>query len=199
MTRPAKPAPQPVIHHHLKGPRRWRYGPPAQQMVRNPRLARALTLLQKVGADQHPHTLGRSLLGHLVGTAQLLIKWNAPIATVLAGLCHSIYGTNAFRTTCLPRHQRQRLRNAIGPQAERLVWLFANLRRPATLQRAIRHGHTLVRQRNGRTRHLDRRDLEQLFVLECANLLDQGVPRHLLRQLKSDARRCPPVSIQALK
>ncbi|MFT3735922.1 MAG: hypothetical protein QM776_12990 [Rhodocyclaceae bacterium] len=165
-----------------------RYGPPAQQMPRHPRLARAIALLQEVGADQHPHTHGRSLLGHLVGTAQLLIAWNAPIATVLAGLCHSIYGTNAFRPVSLPRHQRQRLRNAIGPRAERLVWLFANLRRPTTLQRAVRHGHTLVRTRSGRTHHLDRRDIEQLFILECANLLDQGAPRQLVRQLRRDAR-----------
>ncbi|GAA5169747.1 DUF6817 domain-containing protein [Viridibacterium curvum] len=169
-----------------------RYGPPAQQMPRHPRLARAIALLQAVGADNHPHTHGRSLLGHLVGTAQLLIAWNAPIATVLAGLCHSIYGTNAFRPVSLPRHQRQRLRNAIGPRAEHIVWLFANLRRPATLERAMRSHRTLVRQRSGRTRHCRLDDLQQLFVLECANLADQAPRRQQLSELRALAKRAAP-------
>jgi hypothetical protein len=168
---------------------RLRYGLPSQRLPRHSRLLAAIALLQQVGADKQPHSLGRSLLGHLVGTAQLLIAWNAPIATVLAGLTHSIYGTNAFRKVSLAHNERQRLQQTIGRRAEHLVWLFANLRRPHTLQRAAQRGRTLVRLRKGRTRHLDRDDIRQLFILECANLMDQGISLSGNRKLLPQAQR----------
>jgi hypothetical protein len=164
---------------------------PGQHLPRDARCLAAIDLLLARGADKTAHAHERSLLTHLIGTARLLLLWNAPIDTVRAGLCHSIYGTNAFRTSSLARHERVLLQQAIGRRAEALVWSFATLRRPATLLRALRSDATLVRERSGRTRHIAPSVLQQLFVLECANLLDQGVSLPRARQLLRQTRRWP--------
>jgi hypothetical protein len=147
---------------------------PGRRLPRDARSQAAIQLLLARGADKTAHAHERSLLTHLVGTAIMLIAWNAPIDTVRAGLCHSIYGTNAFRKASLARNERAILQRTIGRRAEALVWHFSQLRRPATILRALRTGSQLVRELSGRTRNIDRQSLRQLFILECANLLDQA-------------------------
>ncbi len=164
---------------------------PGQRKPRDARSLAAIHLLLSRGADKTAHAHERSLLTHLVGTARLLLAWNAPINTVRAGLCHSIYGTNAFRTASIARNERALLQQTIGRQAESLVWQFSRLRRPATLIRALKGNSHLVRERSGRTRRIDASALEQLFILECANLLDQGIPMSRARQLRRHAARLP--------
>lgn len=170
---------------------------PAQNFPRDRRTHAAIALLLELGADKIAHANGRSFMQHLVGTAQLLLKWNVDIDIVRAGLCHSIYGTNAFRHTTLAHDQRPRLQRTIGRRAEALVWHFATLRRPQTLQKALRYKRKLVRTRSGHTHHLDRNSIEALFALECANLLDQGCTHHTISQLLHDAR-CGAMNIPAL-
>ncbi|GAB4062288.1 DUF6817 domain-containing protein [Uliginosibacterium sediminicola] len=175
---------------------------PAQRLPRERRTRQAIVLLQSLHTDGTAHAHGRSLLEHLVGTAQLLLAWNAPLDHVLAGLCHSVYGTQAFRKISLAHAQRPRLQQLIGRRAEALVWLFSTLRRPACLLKASAGGHCLVRTRAGRSRHLDPDTLGALFVIECANLLDQGVSLALARRLLKLARRhavTPPAMLQALQ
>jgi hypothetical protein len=164
---------------------------PGQRLPRDARCLAAIDLLLARSADKTAHAHERSLLTHLTGTARLLLLWNAPIDTVRAGLCHSIYGTNAFRTASLKRNERRLLQKTIGRRAEALVWSFATLRRPATLLRALRRDATLVRERAGRTRHIAPSALQQLFMLECANLLDQGLALPRARQLLRHAARWP--------
>jgi hypothetical protein len=164
---------------------------PGQRLPRDAKCQAGIRLLLARGADKTAHARGRSLLTHLTGTARLLLLWHAPIDTVRAGLCHSIYGTNAFRTASLARNERRLLRQTIGGRAEALVWSFSTLRRPATLLRALRSGGHLVRERSGRTRSISVSNLRQLFILECANLLDQGVSISDARQLQKQAEQLP--------
>lgn len=44
-----------------------------------------------------PHAGGRSLLEHLIGTAELLGRWGQPDAIRRAALIHSVYGTDVYR------------------------------------------------------------------------------------------------------
>ncbi|HSD38482.1 MAG TPA: hypothetical protein VLC92_13300 [Rhodocyclaceae bacterium] len=164
---------------------------PGQRLPRDRRCLAAIHLLLARNADKTAHAHERSLLTHLTGTTRLLLLWDAPIDTVRAGLCHSIYGTNAFRTASLARHERALLQQTIGRRAEALVWSFSTLRRPATLLRALRRDATLVRERSGRTHRIELTALQQLFMLECANLLDQGLSLPRTQQLLRQALRCP--------
>jgi hypothetical protein len=162
---------------------------PAQGLPRDARSLAAIQLLLARNADKTAHANDRSLLTHLVGTAQLLLAWNTSIDVVRAGLCHSIYGTNAFLKASLAPDERRLLQRTIGRRAESLVWLFSRLQRPTTLTSSLHNNSLLVRQRNGLTRHIDRSILQQLFTLECANLFDQGASMQRARQLQRLAMR----------
>lgn len=70
-----------------------------------------------------PHS-SRTLFDHLYGTYNILLKENRPEHICLAGLFHSIYGTNKFKHIC--ETDRNKIIELIGKEAENLVWLFCN-------------------------------------------------------------------------
>ena len=96
----------------------------------------ARMLLHSCGSEQAPHS-GRTLLLHLQGTHDLLKTWGNPPCVCLAGLFHSIYGTNAFRRRSLGADQRPSLRAAIGVEAEALAWIFCSIQRPRAILLAV--------------------------------------------------------------
>jgi hypothetical protein len=71
----------------------------------------------------HP---GGTLLAHLRRTADMLDRWGARPALVLAGLCHAAYGTQGFAPTLLGLDQRGELVDLIGNHAEALVYAYAS-------------------------------------------------------------------------
>jgi hypothetical protein len=92
---------------------------------------RHLYFLDDIGASKVRHS-GATLLTHLVGTHELLRQWGCPDHVCLAGLFHSIYGTNVFEHKLMDRdrYSRERLWDLIGSHAEELVYLFATSDRP---------------------------------------------------------------------
>jgi len=66
----------------------------------------------------------KSLTDHLLGTYKILSDWKVEEAVCLAGLCHSVYGTESFTKQAVPLSDRVYLINLIGEQAEELVYLF---------------------------------------------------------------------------
>lgn len=104
-------------------------------------------LLKDHGADSKPHS-GRMLLDHLVGTCKLLQQWGCRSALCLAGLYHSVYGTEEFDRPTVNLEDRQKVREQIGQEAEELAWIFCVLDRttflpfdPSTLGYAVRNRH----------------------------------------------------------
>jgi len=75
------------------------------------------------GVDDNDHS-GHSLLEHLTGTASLLMDWECSNDVVLAGLCHSIYGTDSYHTVTVDHSKRDEVRSLIGERAEALAWEF---------------------------------------------------------------------------
>lgn len=61
---------------------------------------------------------------HLVGVQSVLRSWGAAEHLCNAALFHSIYGTEGFQGFSLPLSHRAELVDLIGPQAERLAWIF---------------------------------------------------------------------------
>jgi (p)ppGpp synthase/HD superfamily hydrolase len=116
------------------------------------------------GADENSHT-GRNLMDHLVGTAELLMGWECDKDVVLAGLCHSIYGTDSYHTVTVDPSKREEVRSLIGEKAEELAWQFGN-------------------RKNPRMRSFIENDETELVVIECANLIEQKVePAYLTAAL----------------
>ena len=146
---------------------------------------RVMALLQTSAAMQTPHT-GRTLFDHLLGTHLLLESWGNTQAVCLAGLFHSIYGTNAFAHQSLMQSQRSELRAAIGEEAEALAWLFCSIDRPRAILLGLQQsylgdfvelmvrrdamGSTQARQAMGASPE----QLQALAEIECANLIEQG-------------------------
>ena len=119
-----------------------------------------LDFLLDNGADKNSHS-GRNLMQHLVGTAELLKGWNCDKDVVIAGLCHSIYGTDSYHTVTIDPSRRNEIRALIGDKAESLAWEFGNRKNPR-IASFVQNKET------------------DLVVIECANLIEQKVEPHFL-------------------
>lgn len=95
--------------------------------------AEILAFLADIGAINTPHHAGRSLQTHLVATWEILTQWDQPDPVAIAGLCHSVYGTDAFETACLGLEDRKKVSQNIGDEAEQISFLFGAMQRQAFL------------------------------------------------------------------
>ena len=91
----------------------------------------ALALLKSVGAASIEHP-GGTLLAHLQRVSALLASWNARPALIAAGLSHAFYGTDGFALALIDLDQRSLLAQAIGEEAEAIVYFYASCDRKAS-------------------------------------------------------------------
>jgi len=67
---------------------------------------------------------GRSFYRHLKGVHDLLRDWGNPEPVCIAGLFHSVYGTNSYKRKAISTRYRGELQKLIGHEAENLVYSF---------------------------------------------------------------------------
>jgi len=137
--------------------------------------------LVRLGANRKSHS-GRSLLDHLQGTERLLMAWDREPDVCVAGLFHSIYGTNTFHFRSLSLNERAHLIELIGPCAEQLVHLFCTSSRPRALVAAV-HTGVLENRFDDTERPVSAATLQKLIEIECANLIEQGGGRKTLASI----------------
>lgn len=137
-----------------------------------PALDELLDYLESVGTDAIEHTHG-TLRAHLRGTYDLLAGWGSPEPVCLAGLFHSVYGTEKFQITTIPLEERSGVRERIGTQAERLVHLYALLRRTSLYENLDRGWPYSVALRDGGRESLTGDEFVGLMTLDLANRLEQ--------------------------
>ncbi len=143
---------------------------------------RYLTFLEQHAGDL-PHS-GRSLTEHLVGTHDLLQQWGNPEPVCLAGLFHSIYGTEIYQHRAVSIAQRTLIAGLIGSEAEKLAYAFSVTRRPkAFLANAGKESTVLYDHQTGGSVTITRDEMNKLLEIEAANLIEQGGNQHWLRQL----------------
>ncbi len=104
-------------------------------MTREPP-AHVLAFLDDLETQATAHKANRSLKAHLVATWRILAQWDAPEPVALAGLLHSIYGTEAFDVATLPPtpRNRARVRALVGAEAEDVAYRFCALHRDEFLR-----------------------------------------------------------------
>jgi aspartate beta-hydroxylase len=129
-----------------------------------------------------PHAGGRSLLEHLIGTAELLDRWGQPDAIRRAALIHSVYGTEVYRHAIAGQKDRAELAAVAGEDAERLAYLFAVT--PRRLLFAGTH-----RWMKGLPGDPSRDELDAIVIMHMANLAEQsqqpdGTPGRWLVRLR---------------
>ncbi|MEU9036384.1 DUF6817 domain-containing protein [Streptomyces sp. NPDC048352] len=91
----------------------------------------AIALLKDRGAETAKHS-GGTLLTHLLRVEALLAAWGARPALQTAALCHAFYGTDGLPLVLLELSERDHLAEAIGTEAEELVYFYASCDRKAS-------------------------------------------------------------------
>ena len=137
---------------------------------------------------------GRTFFEHLKGTHDLLEQNGAPPHVCLAGLCHSIYGTNAFKHASVSLQERGRIAGIIGDEAEMLAYIFCSCDRPLAFIIAANFDppYWVIDRRIWQRIELMPSMLRDLLQIEQANLQEQGsmemLPRvaDALRKVKDE-------------
>jgi hypothetical protein len=140
-------------------------------MARSRAWVAAEQLLHQRGAAglEHP---GGTLLAHLDRVAALLTDWLAPEPVRLAGLCHAAYGTDGFDTALLRLDERTVLADAIGAEAETLVYLYGSCDRAAAYSQLAEAQVCFVDRFTG-AQHVPSAPVLRAFVeITAANELD---------------------------
>lgn len=129
-----------------------------------------LRFLEDSDAVCLPHS-GRTLLQHLKGTYLLLNAWGNPEYVCLAGLFHSIYGTEVYRLQTISTEFSEKVESLIGSEAHSLVQYFSVMDR----QHFVRNiGNSCLRdRRSGSTIVLALSEERGLAELLVANRLEQ--------------------------
>lgn len=127
--------------------------------------------LVEQGCFESKHS-GESLGNHLINTYRVLHAIGVREPVALAGGLHSIYGTNAFKRMTVSDRATILLR--FGAEVERLVFLFHRLERPKALEAVPDDGGEVKDRLTGDSILVSRQDVEDLRLIEAANLLEQS-------------------------
>jgi hypothetical protein len=132
-----------------------------------------LCFLKAAAAHDTVHS-GKDLLHHLTNTYRILRRWGCPQYLCAAGLFHSVYGTESFTHAAFAMRQRQLIRSQIGPEAERLAYLYCIARRRSLYENLERGARYNLRSfRDCTTIQISRECLADLITLDLANSLEQ--------------------------
>jgi len=99
---------------------------PADEILCDPENKAAFDFLRGRPGATVRHS-GSTLIEHLAGVRDKLKAWQCRPAVCLAGLYHSIYGTENFRPQTVSVTERPVVAQVIGAEAEQLAYLFCML------------------------------------------------------------------------
>ena len=135
---------------------------------------RVQVFLTKIGADKMRHG-NTKLINHLLTVYDLLRAKNQSSTVCCAGAAHSVFGTNIYHAQALPMYDKDRLAEVIGEEAAQLAELFSRVNRPNTLELARSNRTTELTLNDNSKITVDKKTLDDLCAIECANLQDQSV------------------------
>jgi hypothetical protein len=135
---------------------------------------RLTNFLTGIGVDKVPHTK-KSYLAHLIGVYRYLQSQGCAEEVCLAGMFHSIYGTELFQGFTLPLERRPEVRGLIGERAERLAYLNCAMDR-ASFDRALDQSgpFRIVDRLTGREVELSPDDFDDLCRVHLFDWLEQA-------------------------
>lgn len=139
-------------------------------------IKRYTDFLSSLGTRDVPHT-GEGFFAHLVAVYRDLKSWGCTESVCLAGLFHSIYGTEKFRLFSLPLERRDEVQELIGEHAERIAYINCVMDR-STFDTLVREGGELcIRNRiTAEWMEMTEEELGDLKTMHLCDWLEQ-VPR----------------------
>jgi hypothetical protein len=141
-----------------------------------------LSLLSDLQTAEWGHT-GSSLQSHLRGTHDLLESWGNPSHVCLAGLFHSVYGTQSYKLQSVALARRELIRGAIGEDAELLVYLFCVAERDTFFSEANKPKPQLFDRVHQQTVKVSAANLRALIEIEVANYVE-FLPRTAMTRIE---------------
>lgn len=148
---------------------------PKNEVVDTPAPGRdaVIGFLKSRNAGEVRHS-GKNLLDHLTGVERILRDWGTPPEVQRAGLFHSVYGTEHFRSAVARPAERGEVRDVIGAAAEELAWKFGGLRTESLFD-AIAPGapEELSFRWSTEPQPVPREELRALAQIFAANWLEQ--------------------------
>ncbi|MGE0173373.1 MAG: DUF6817 domain-containing protein [Oligoflexales bacterium] len=132
-----------------------------------------LNKLDKYNLQGFSHS-DEGLMSHLKGTYALLKEWRCSEDLCLAGLCHSIYGTESYRKSPIELSERTNIRNIIGAEAEKTAYYFgAHVKDSLWANLEIDRDFSIFDRLEGKTIPMTKNELADLITLTLANWLEQ--------------------------
>jgi hypothetical protein len=134
-------------------------------------------------ADKQAHS-GHTLWNHLSGVHRILQGAQQPEYVCIAGLFHSVYGTQSFKPVTIEKSRRAEVAELIGSEAEALAFAFCELPRPKLLEWALAttqfpeqiKPYAIAANANAADQaEIIKIFYQDLLAMECANLLEQRV------------------------
>lgn len=139
----------------------------------SPTLEMQLAFLRGRGAKARSHSFS-NLLDHLLGTRKLLLCWQASPTLCIAGLFHSVYGTESFEPETVSLAKRESVRELIGKPAEEMVYLFSVMTQESFENNLRADPEYRLRERTtGNWVEIEPQMLRDLCNLSAANWLEQ--------------------------
>lgn len=138
----------------------------------------AVEYLTQLNLDGIEHTGTKHYLGHLIAVYRDLKNWGCNEDVCLAGLVHSLYGTQRFQGYTLPVDERIKVQELIGERAERLAYYNCFMLRPSfdALLEQPNSPYAIAHRETGETMILSRDDYDDLCRVHLCDWLEQ-VPR----------------------
>ncbi|MGK7892781.1 MAG: DUF6817 domain-containing protein [Xenococcus sp. (in: cyanobacteria)] len=132
-----------------------------------------MEFLIDLNADSILHS-STTLLRHLVGTYQLLKKWEVTDYVSLAGLYHSIYGTQTFKKFLINPQERDKLREIIDSKSEKLVYYFYIQNKKDFFSNLNQTNSFAIKNRlNNSTISLTKEEFTDLLRIRLADYIEQ--------------------------
>ena len=124
--------------------------------------------------ESYSHS-GRTLWTHLNGVYDILCSWNVEDAVCVAGLFHSIYGTEIYQHQAAQLIDRQKLASLIGNRAERLSYLFSAIDRKSVWPNVIRNPseYKVLDRFTKKIISISQQEMQDYFTIFLANLIEQ--------------------------
>jgi hypothetical protein len=157
--------------------------------------------LVQLGTANVPHT-EQTFLVHLIGVYRFIKERGCEEPLCLAGLFHSIYGTEGFQGFSLPLERRDEVQSLIGQRAERLAYLNCAMERASFDENLDHDGpYRLIDRFTGKQIEMSQQGFDDLCRVHLYDWLEQ-LPRCKLweyrrRSYRWMAERLGEVAIEA--